>query len=164
MANLVLYLKAPSLVVHSYAAHTIERILMVKKPDGSGPVWVVIMKLWLHGLKKFVDHAASLRKVEYVYIIYILRYIYSDWFSFTFWNKVLFTKDNIIHFMLYVPTIWNTIMLMRTFYAEFLIFQHYTWTDKRLCRWSDEQLDSCHEPPRLCRKWIHYERWIPHTM
>lgn len=169
MANLVLYLKAPSVVVHSYAAHTIERILMVKKPDGSGPVWVVIMKLWLHGLKKFVDHAASLRKVEYVYIIYILRYIYSDWFGFTFWNKVLFTKDNIIHFMLYVPTIWNTIMLMRTFYAEFLrtvflIFQHYTWTDKRLCRWSDEQLDSCHEPPRLCRKWIHYERWIPHTM
>lgn len=38
MANLVLYLKAPSVVVHSYAAHTIERILMVKKPDGSGPV------------------------------------------------------------------------------------------------------------------------------
>lgn len=67
MANLVLYLKAPSVVVHSYAAHTIERILMVKKPDGSGPVWVVIMKLWLHGLKKFVDHAASLRKVEYMY-------------------------------------------------------------------------------------------------
>lgn len=36
--NLVQYLKAPSVVVHSYAAHTIERILMVKKPDGSGPV------------------------------------------------------------------------------------------------------------------------------
>lgn len=47
MPNLVQYLKAPSVVVHSYAAHTIERVLMVKKPDGSGPVWVVIMKLCL---------------------------------------------------------------------------------------------------------------------
>lgn len=27
-------LKATSLVVHSYAAHTIERLLMVRTPDG----------------------------------------------------------------------------------------------------------------------------------
>lgn len=40
---------------------------MVKKFDGSGFVWVVIMKLWFYGLKKFVDYVVFLRKVEYMY-------------------------------------------------------------------------------------------------
>lgn len=46
---------------------------MVKKFDGSGFVWVVIMKLWFYGLKKFVDYVVFLRKVEYMYYdIFIL--------------------------------------------------------------------------------------------
>lgn len=67
MVNLVLYLKVFSVVVYFYVVYIIERIFMVKKFDGSGFVWVVIMKLWFYGLKKFVDYVVFLRKVEYMY-------------------------------------------------------------------------------------------------